>query len=49
MIRNDICCVDGQCSAQKAGLDHRVLKNNDAYTDETIQDVTFSKGCPKWT
>ncbi|KAK6839277.1 hypothetical protein PG987_005143 [Apiospora arundinis] len=43
------CCVNGQCSAQEVARDRRVVKTTDAYTEETIQDVSFSKGCAKGT
>ncbi|KAK7972330.1 hypothetical protein PG988_006464 [Apiospora saccharicola] len=43
------CCVNGLCSAQEIARDRQVFKTTDAYTEGTIQDVHFSKACPKGT
>ncbi|KAK7946976.1 uncharacterized protein PG986_011297 [Apiospora aurea] len=49
MKTDDGCCINGKCSAQEIGLDRQVLKTTDAYSEESIQDVHFSKACPKGT
>ncbi|KAK8071302.1 hypothetical protein PG997_011505 [Apiospora hydei] len=49
MKTNEACCVNGKCSAQEIARDRQVVKTTDAYTEETIQDVHFSKACPKGT